>query len=196
EITSVDPVETTSDVPADTTSAVYASISSEALIEIADVLSPEPRRGRGRTISGTFVLLTASVTLLTSYLVVRTAELPVVIPPPPPAPPLAPTPPSPPPPAPVDTPLPGTTTGSTPLVTNIPGQVVIQVAAFSAATRADTLRKQLLSEGYQARTVTVDAGPRLGHLMQVVIGYPTVDNAQSDLVRVRERFPDARLLAR
>src|SRR5262245_9873815 len=73
-------------------------------------------------------------------------------------------------------------------------QFAIQVASFTTQTDADSLIEKLSGEGFEARSVVLDYGPPLGQLVQVLVGgYPSPDQAHSDLTRMRERFRDARI---
>lgn len=73
-------------------------------------------------------------------------------------------------------------------------RTIIQVAAFNNQAHADALAEQLARDGYRTKTITVDAGPKRGELVMVVIaGYSTADDAADDLARLREQFPDARI---
>jgi general secretion pathway protein A len=70
----------------------------------------------------------------------------------------------------------------------------IQVASFNTLARAQALVDELAREGRKARAVTRDYGPPRGQLVQVLVGeYRSVDEAQPDLMRLREQFEDARL---
>jgi len=70
----------------------------------------------------------------------------------------------------------------------------IQVASFNTLARAEALVDELARDGRRARAVTVDFGPPRGQLVQVLVGeYRSVEEAQSDLTRLREQFEDARL---
>jgi type II secretory pathway predicted ATPase ExeA len=70
----------------------------------------------------------------------------------------------------------------------------IQVASFNTLARAEVLVDELARDGHKARAVTLDYGPPRGQLVQVLVGeYRSFEEAQADLMRLREQFEDARL---
>jgi type II secretory pathway predicted ATPase ExeA len=74
------------------------------------------------------------------------------------------------------------------------GGFAIQVASFNTQAGAQAFIGELAAAGYKGRAVTVDFGPPRGQLVKVLIGdYRSADEAQTDLMRIRERFDDARL---
>jgi cell division septation protein DedD len=78
------------------------------------------------------------------------------------------------------------------------GTFAIQVASFSSQTRADRLVTELAQAGFRARTVEFNLGPPRGLVLQIrVDGYPSVQDAERDLTRIRELpgYGDAHLLA-
>ena len=79
-----------------------------------------------------------------------------------------------------------------------PGPYEIQVATFSTRERAERLLNDLVVSGYRARIVEIDLGPARGLLLQIrVDGYQTIEDADRDLVRIREipGYGDAHLLS-
>ena len=65
-------------------------------------------------------------------------------------------------------------------------------------TRADRLVTELAQAGFRARTVEFNLGPPRGLVLQIrVDGYPSVQDAERDLTRIRELpgYGDAHLLA-
>jgi type II secretory pathway predicted ATPase ExeA len=70
----------------------------------------------------------------------------------------------------------------------------IQVASFNTQAGAQAFIKELADAGDKGRAVTVDYGPPRGQLVRVVVGdYRSAGEALADLVRLRDRFADARV---
>jgi general secretion pathway protein A len=78
------------------------------------------------------------------------------------------------------------------------GSYAIQVASFDGRDRADRLVSELVRQGFRARTVEFNPGPPRGVVLQVrVDGYTSAQDAQRDLLRIREfrGYSDAHLLS-
>jgi len=70
----------------------------------------------------------------------------------------------------------------------------IQVASFTTQAGAQAFIRELADAGDKGRAVTVDYGPPRGQLVRVVVGeYRSANEAQADLMRLRDRFADARI---
>jgi len=77
------------------------------------------------------------------------------------------------------------------------GSYAIQVASFESRERADRLVEELARAGFRARAVEFNLGPPRGMVLQIRLdGYATAQDAQRDLVRIRELpgYADAHLL--
>jgi cell division septation protein DedD len=77
------------------------------------------------------------------------------------------------------------------------GSYAIQVASFASRDRADRLVVELASAGFRARAVEFNLGPPRGIVVQIrVDGYPSAQDAERDLARIRELpgYADAHLL--
>jgi general secretion pathway protein A len=79
------------------------------------------------------------------------------------------------------------------------GSYAIQVASFESRERADRLVEELAHAGFRARAVEFNLGPPRGIVLQIRLdGYVTAQDAERDLVRIRELpgYSDAHLLQR
>ena len=77
------------------------------------------------------------------------------------------------------------------------GSYAIQVATFESRQRADRLVEELARAGFRARSVEFNLGPPRGIVLQIRLdGYVTAQDAERDLVRIRELpgYADAHLL--
>ena len=77
------------------------------------------------------------------------------------------------------------------------GSFAIQVASFTSRSRADRLVTELTQAEFRARIVEFNLGPPRGLVLQIrVDGYPSAQDAERDLARIRELpgYGDAHLL--
>jgi general secretion pathway protein A len=179
---------------ADDTSQLSEFAAEEDLVTAVPVEPPPPRSWKRTAIFAglSAVVVVVGAMLVFLYLEARTAEMSMVTLPAAPTQPAVP--------ALSHTSVPAAwmtpTAGTKRSVANGSGaeKFAIQVASFNTQERAEVLVDELARSGHKARAVTLDYGPPRGELVQVLVGeYRSVDEAQSDLSRLREQFDDARL---